>query len=144
MQLCASSFVYLLPLSLSSAGASLRRYNESALIKEISELMVSWERFFVRANKVFVRVPHHLRHCFTAGKNNPLAIGELLIPAVTPLLVFSFFLIVFLTTFSSSLFCIVSILSPVNFLLCPILSYHILLCCCFSFSFSSFLSLLSA
>lgn len=63
--------------SLRSAGATLRRYNEGALAKEISELMVSWTEHIGRAVKVFVRAPRHLTQCFTAGKNNPLQHGEI-------------------------------------------------------------------
>ncbi|KAK9465473.1 hypothetical protein V1512DRAFT_265988 [Lipomyces arxii] len=39
----------------SSAGASLRRYNEAALEKEISELMLEWKDFIDKADHVFIR-----------------------------------------------------------------------------------------
>lgn len=56
-----------------SAGASLRRYNETALEQEIADLMLSWKQYLHDAVAIFVRAPKHNRHAFTPGKNSPLS-----------------------------------------------------------------------
>ena len=42
-----------------SAGASLRRYNESALAGEIRDLMSSWQSYIDEASCVFIRTPKY-------------------------------------------------------------------------------------
>lgn len=42
-----------------SAGASLRRYNETALMTEIRDLMTSWSAYTEEASCIFIRVPKH-------------------------------------------------------------------------------------
>ncbi|CAH2039366.1 unnamed protein product [Thlaspi arvense] len=47
--------------SIHSAGASLRRYNELALKKDIQELLASWKPYFDGASCVFVHAPSSSR-----------------------------------------------------------------------------------
>ncbi|KAH0866651.1 hypothetical protein HID58_083862 [Brassica napus] len=55
--------------SIHSAGASLRRYNELALKKDIQELLASWKPYFDGASCVFVHAPSSSRQLlFNAGK----------------------------------------------------------------------------
>ncbi|XP_042511981.1 ankyrin repeat and zinc finger domain-containing protein 1 [Macadamia integrifolia] len=52
-----------------SAGSSLRRYNESALKKEIQELLAAWKPFFDASSCIFVHAPSNNRQLlFTGGK----------------------------------------------------------------------------
>ncbi|XP_043716006.1 ankyrin repeat and zinc finger domain-containing protein 1 [Telopea speciosissima] len=52
-----------------SAGSTLRRYNESALKKEIQELLASWKPFFDASSCIFVHAPSNNRQLlFTGGK----------------------------------------------------------------------------
>nr|XP_020647690.1 ankyrin repeat and zinc finger domain-containing protein 1 [Pogona vitticeps]XP_020647692.1 ankyrin repeat and zinc finger domain-containing protein 1 [Pogona vitticeps] len=55
-----------------SAGASLRRYNETALLKDIQELLASWAKHIEEAECIFLRAPRTNRACFFGGKNGPL------------------------------------------------------------------------
>ncbi|XP_015280558.1 PREDICTED: ankyrin repeat and zinc finger domain-containing protein 1 [Gekko japonicus] len=55
-----------------SAGASLRRYNESALLKDIQELLASWVGHFQGAERIFLRAPHTNRARFFGSRNGPL------------------------------------------------------------------------
>ncbi|ESQ36824.1 hypothetical protein EUTSA_v10007219mg [Eutrema salsugineum] len=55
--------------SIHSAGASLRRYNELALKKDIQELLASWKPYFDGASCVFVHAPSSSRQLlFNGGK----------------------------------------------------------------------------
>ncbi|XP_044294275.1 ankyrin repeat and zinc finger domain-containing protein 1 isoform X1 [Varanus komodoensis] len=55
-----------------SAGASLRRYNEFALLKDIQELLASWAGDLQEAECIFVRAPGSNRARFFGSKNGPL------------------------------------------------------------------------
>ncbi|XP_008110324.1 tRNA endonuclease ANKZF1 [Anolis carolinensis] len=55
-----------------SAGASLRRYNEAALLKDIQELLVNWARHLQEAERIFLRAPRTNRAQFFGSKNGPL------------------------------------------------------------------------
>ncbi|KAJ7345999.1 hypothetical protein JRQ81_001949 [Phrynocephalus forsythii] len=47
-----------------SAGASLRRYNEMALLKDIQELLASWAKHIQEAECIFLRAPRNNRALF--------------------------------------------------------------------------------
>ncbi|GAB2271585.1 hypothetical protein Dimus_006417 [Dionaea muscipula] len=51
-----------------SAGASLRRYNELALKKDIQELLTSWKPYFDASSSVFVYAPSNNRQLFFDGE----------------------------------------------------------------------------
>ncbi|XP_064874673.1 tRNA endonuclease ANKZF1 [Oncorhynchus nerka] len=55
-----------------SAGAALRRYNESALVKEIQDLLESWSDHLMDASAIFLRAPSHNKTLFLGGKAAPL------------------------------------------------------------------------
>ncbi|XP_077176884.1 tRNA endonuclease ANKZF1 isoform X2 [Paroedura picta] len=55
-----------------SAGASLRRYNESALLKDIQELLASWVEHLQGTQRIFLRAPHTNRARFFSSRNGPL------------------------------------------------------------------------
>ncbi|XP_035995342.1 ankyrin repeat and zinc finger domain-containing protein 1 isoform X3 [Fundulus heteroclitus] len=55
-----------------SAGASLRRYNEAALVKEIQDLLLTWAEHLNRASAVFVRAPSYNKAIFFGGRGGPL------------------------------------------------------------------------
>ncbi|XP_066467700.1 tRNA endonuclease ANKZF1 isoform X2 [Tiliqua scincoides] len=55
-----------------SAGASLRRYNEAALLRDIQELLVSWSGHLKEAECIFLRAPRANRSHFFGSKNGPL------------------------------------------------------------------------
>ncbi|CAA0820809.1 zinc finger protein-related [Striga hermonthica] len=57
--------------SIHSAGASLRRYNELALKKDIQELLASWKSHFIAATCVFIYGPSSNRQLFFDGDNKP-------------------------------------------------------------------------
>ncbi|XP_070584865.1 tRNA endonuclease ANKZF1 [Erythrolamprus reginae] len=59
-----------------SAGASLRRYNEAALLKEIQELLTSWTSYLKEAECIFLRAPHHNQALFFSSKHGPLLRGD--------------------------------------------------------------------
>ncbi|KAF6160365.1 hypothetical protein GIB67_019134 [Kingdonia uniflora] len=52
----------------SSAGASLRRYNELALKKEIQELLASWKPYFDASSCVFIYAPSNNRQLLFSGE----------------------------------------------------------------------------
>ncbi|KAL4222271.1 Ankyrin repeat and zinc finger domain-containing protein 1 [Mactra antiquata] len=54
-----------------SAGASLRRYNESALIQEVQELIASWNEYIKDCDRIFLRAPSFNRKIFFSGKAPP-------------------------------------------------------------------------
>nr|XP_032647537.1 ankyrin repeat and zinc finger domain-containing protein 1 isoform X2 [Chelonoidis abingdonii] len=55
-----------------SAGASLRRYNEVALLKDIQDLLASWVQHLQGAQRIFLRVPCANRAQLFSGRNPPL------------------------------------------------------------------------
>ncbi|KAL7991863.1 hypothetical protein Chor_016119 [Crotalus horridus] len=55
-----------------SAGASLRRYNEAALLKDIQELLTSWTSYLKEAECIFLRAPHNNQAPFFSSKLGPL------------------------------------------------------------------------
>ncbi|XP_043934170.1 ankyrin repeat and zinc finger domain-containing protein 1 isoform X2 [Protopterus annectens] len=55
-----------------SAGASLRRYNEAALKKDIQELLESWSDYLKNAIAIYLRAPSYNKATFFSGKNPPL------------------------------------------------------------------------
>ncbi|XP_074001363.1 tRNA endonuclease ANKZF1 [Numenius arquata] len=59
-----------------SAGASLRRYNEAALLKDIQELLASWAQHLNEAQRIFLRAPRHNRALLFGGRNPPLTRGD--------------------------------------------------------------------
>ncbi|KAL0379636.1 UNVERIFIED_CONTAM: Ankyrin repeat and zinc finger domain-containing protein 1 [Sesamum angustifolium] len=50
-----------------SAGASLRRYNEFALKKDIQELLTLWKPYFAAASCIFIYAPSNNRQLFFDG-----------------------------------------------------------------------------
>ncbi|KAM8806943.1 tRNA endonuclease ANKZF1 [Eudromia elegans] len=59
-----------------SAGASLRRYNEAALLKDIQELLAGWAHHLQEAQRIFLRAPRHDRALLFGGRNPPLSRGD--------------------------------------------------------------------
>ncbi|XP_030065882.1 tRNA endonuclease ANKZF1 [Microcaecilia unicolor] len=55
-----------------SAGASLRRYNEVALVKDIHAVLESWAQEMQEAHAIFLRAPSHNRAIFYGTKNSLL------------------------------------------------------------------------
>ncbi|XP_059503610.1 tRNA endonuclease ANKZF1 [Stegostoma tigrinum] len=51
-----------------SAGASLRRYNEAALVKDVEDLLLSWSEFLQAASAIFLRAPNYSKSIFFSGK----------------------------------------------------------------------------
>ncbi|KAL5006281.1 hypothetical protein ScPMuIL_015087 [Solemya velum] len=54
-----------------SAGASIRRYNEAALLQEVQELLGSWSEYMQKADIIFLRSPGFNKRLFFGGKNPP-------------------------------------------------------------------------
>ncbi|XP_035757001.1 ankyrin repeat and zinc finger domain-containing protein 1 [Egretta garzetta] len=59
-----------------SAGASLRRYNEAALLKDIQDLLAAWAQHLNEAQRIFLRAPRHNRALLFGGRNPPLTRGD--------------------------------------------------------------------
>ncbi|NXI71450.1 ANKZ1 protein, partial [Anseranas semipalmata] len=59
-----------------SAGASLRRYNEAALLKDIQDLLTAWAQHLKEAQRIFLRAPRHNRALLFGGRNPPLSRGD--------------------------------------------------------------------
>ncbi|KAM9548417.1 tRNA endonuclease ANKZF1 isoform 2-T2 [Guaruba guarouba] len=59
-----------------SAGASLRRYNEAALLKDIQDLLSAWAQHLNEAQRIFLRAPRHNRALLFSGRNPPLTRGD--------------------------------------------------------------------
>ncbi|NWI32570.1 ANKZ1 protein, partial [Sula dactylatra] len=59
-----------------SAGASLRRYNEAALLKDIQDLLTAWAQHLNEAQRIFLRAPRHNRALLFGGRNPPLTRGD--------------------------------------------------------------------
>ncbi|XP_029460845.1 ankyrin repeat and zinc finger domain-containing protein 1-like [Rhinatrema bivittatum] len=55
-----------------SAGASLRRYNEVALVKDIQGLLETWAQHLQDAHAIFLRAAGQSRAVFYGRKNSPL------------------------------------------------------------------------
>ncbi|XP_010544372.1 PREDICTED: ankyrin repeat and zinc finger domain-containing protein 1 [Tarenaya hassleriana] len=60
--------------SIHSAGASLRRYNELALKKDIQELLASWKPYFDSSCCVFVHAPSSSRQLLFSGSKHCFSI----------------------------------------------------------------------
>ncbi|XP_071101998.1 tRNA endonuclease ANKZF1-like [Haliotis cracherodii] len=54
-----------------SAGASIRRHNEAALIQEVQDLLTSWSEHLKKCDLIFLRAPSFNRQMFYASKNPP-------------------------------------------------------------------------
>ncbi|XP_072027233.1 tRNA endonuclease ANKZF1-like isoform X1 [Amphiura filiformis] len=52
-----------------SAGASIRRYNEAALMQDIQDLLESWKETLNDCQLIFLRAPSYNRNIFYGGKN---------------------------------------------------------------------------
>ncbi|XP_042664439.1 ankyrin repeat and zinc finger domain-containing protein 1 isoform X2 [Tyto alba] len=59
-----------------SAGASLRRYNEAALLKDVQDLLAAWAQHLEEAQRIFLRAPRHNRVLLFGGRNPPLTQGD--------------------------------------------------------------------
>ncbi|XP_035411966.1 ankyrin repeat and zinc finger domain-containing protein 1 isoform X2 [Cygnus atratus] len=59
-----------------SAGASLRRYNEAALLKDIQDLLTAWAHHLKEAQRIFLRAPRHNRALLFGGRNPLLSQGD--------------------------------------------------------------------
>ncbi|XP_062354027.1 tRNA endonuclease ANKZF1 [Cinclus cinclus] len=59
-----------------SAGASLRRYNEAALLKDIQDLLAAWAQHLNEAQRIFLRAPRQNRVLLFGGRNPPLTRGD--------------------------------------------------------------------
>ncbi|XP_075009119.1 tRNA endonuclease ANKZF1 isoform X2 [Calonectris borealis] len=59
-----------------SAGASLRRYNEAALLKDIQDLLAAWAQHLNEAQRIFLRAPRHNWALLFGGRNPPLTRGD--------------------------------------------------------------------
>ncbi|XP_051478728.1 ankyrin repeat and zinc finger domain-containing protein 1 isoform X3 [Apus apus] len=59
-----------------SAGASLRRYNEAALLRDIQDLLAAWAQHLNEAQRIFLRAPRHNRVLLFGGRNPPLTQGD--------------------------------------------------------------------
>ncbi|XP_072324503.1 tRNA endonuclease ANKZF1-like isoform X2 [Scyliorhinus torazame] len=55
-----------------SAGASLRRYNEAALVKDVENLLASWSESLRVASAIFLRSPSYNKGIFFGGKDSTL------------------------------------------------------------------------
>ncbi|KAM9850795.1 tRNA endonuclease ANKZF1 [Aulostomus maculatus] len=55
-----------------SAGAALRRHNESMLVKDIQDLLASWAEHLKEASAVFIRAPSYNKSMFFGGRTAPL------------------------------------------------------------------------
>uniref|UniRef100_A0A3B5KMP6 Ankyrin repeat and zinc finger peptidyl tRNA hydrolase 1 n=1 Tax=Xiphophorus couchianus TaxID=32473 RepID=A0A3B5KMP6_9TELE len=60
-----------------SAGATLRRYNEAALVKDIQDLLLTWAEHLNRASAVFVRAPSYNKAIFFGGRGGALQKNDL-------------------------------------------------------------------
>ncbi|KAI1237247.1 hypothetical protein IHE44_0014505 [Lamprotornis superbus] len=59
-----------------SVGASLRRYNEAALLKDIQDLLAAWAQHLNEAQRIFLRAPRQNRALLFGGRNSPLTRGD--------------------------------------------------------------------
>ena len=65
-------FLYVCVCVCRSAGATLRRYNEAALEREVQELLASWSTHLKEANAIFIRTPKTHQSMFSGGRNPSL------------------------------------------------------------------------
>ena len=56
-----------------SGGASLRRYNEAALEREIQGLLASWSGYIEESSAIFIRTPKYSKGVFVGGKGSPFS-----------------------------------------------------------------------
>jgi len=54
-----------------SAGASLRRYNETALLQEVQDLLEAWSKHVEQSDRIFIRTPAYNKTMFFGGKKPP-------------------------------------------------------------------------
>ncbi|XP_078375747.1 LOW QUALITY PROTEIN: tRNA endonuclease ANKZF1-like [Oculina patagonica] len=54
-----------------SAGASLRRYNEAALLQEVQDLLEAWSKHVEQCDRIFIRTPAYNKGMFFGGKKPP-------------------------------------------------------------------------
>ncbi|KAI1898306.1 hypothetical protein AGOR_G00070960 [Albula goreensis] len=54
-----------------SAGATLRRYNEAALVKDVQDLLEGWSEHLKEADAIFLRAPSYNRGIFFGGRTAP-------------------------------------------------------------------------
>ena len=59
-----------------SAGASLRRYNEAALVTEIRELISSWSSHVEEASAIFIRTPKYGKGVFIGDGSSSSSSGS--------------------------------------------------------------------
>lgn len=59
-----------------SAGASLRRYNEAALLKDIQDLLAAWAEHLKEAQRIFLRAPRHNRALLFDSRNPHISRGD--------------------------------------------------------------------
>lgn len=59
-----------------SAGASLRRYNEAALLKDIQDLLAAWAEHLKEAQRIFLRAPRHNRALLFDSRNPHINRGD--------------------------------------------------------------------
>ncbi|XP_074623468.1 tRNA endonuclease ANKZF1-like [Acropora palmata] len=55
-----------------SAGATLRRYNEAALLQEVQDLLETWSQHVELCDRIFIRTPAYNKSLFFGGKKPPL------------------------------------------------------------------------
>lgn len=55
-----------------SAGATLRRYNEAALLQEVQDLLETWSQHVELCDRIFIRTPAYSKSFFFGGKKPPL------------------------------------------------------------------------
>lgn len=54
-----------------SAGASLRRHNEAALLQEVQDLLEAWSQHVEQCHRIFIRTPAYNKSMFFGGKKPP-------------------------------------------------------------------------
>ncbi|XP_028404605.1 ankyrin repeat and zinc finger domain-containing protein 1-like [Dendronephthya gigantea] len=65
-----------------SAGATLRRYNETALVQDIQNLLESWSEHIEKCSRIFMRVPNNYKWIFFTGKKPPFEKDDLRIRVI--------------------------------------------------------------
>ncbi|GAB1601105.1 ankyrin repeat and zinc finger domain-containing protein 1-like [Argonauta hians] len=65
-----------------SAGASLRRHNESALVQDVQELLTSWSDTLKKCDLIFLRAPSFNQQMLFSGKNPPLSRSDMRIRSI--------------------------------------------------------------
>ncbi|PFX14391.1 Ankyrin repeat and zinc finger domain-containing protein 1 [Stylophora pistillata] len=54
-----------------SAGASLRRHNEAALLQEVQDLLEAWSQHVEKCHRIFIRTPTYNKAMFFGGRKPP-------------------------------------------------------------------------